>query len=93
MVMDGAGTRTLSIQGIGEMHLILNQMHIDGITVQPSPKQGEAIELWAIRFLLNPLWAVVVDPQDIHRGTRAIFVCCNIGKNHASNKCHWIIPQ
>ena len=51
------------------------------------------LSLWAIRFFLNPLWAVPIDPQDIHRETRAIVVCCDIGKNHASDKGHGIIPQ
>jgi hypothetical protein len=50
-------------------------------------------ELRTIWFLLNPLWAVAIDPQEIHRGTGSMLVCCNIGKNHASNKFHWMIPQ
>lgn len=54
---------------------------------------ASGLSLWAIRFLLNPLWAVVIDPQNIHGGTGAVFVCCNIGQNHASNKSHLIIPQ
>ncbi len=53
----------------------------------------KALRLWAVRFFVDPHWAALVEPQNIHRRTRAIFVCCDIGKNYAPNKCHRIIPQ
>src|SRR6266536_6152257 len=61
MVTDGAGTRTLSIQRIGEMHLIHNQMHFDGTTVQPrqsKEKQSNYGQFGFFSIHFGPLWSI-----------------------------------